>query len=169
MVANAAAAFQRKGEAGDVRTHELDAVPYIQMEEILERLKLLNYEQVFLATFKPLTRTYFAMPAANPNEQFFYFTSLASWLMSLQHVTWRAPSQLDDPNSAVTALYAQLQQMGAPCNFPPQKLKQGYGEHCCSVLMHLLSQACGKSHQCIVAHSCITFISVPRNFASSPH
>jgi len=39
------------------------------MEEILEKLKLLNYEKDFLSIkgLKPLTRAYFAV-ALNPNE-----------------------------------------------------------------------------------------------------
>ena len=64
-------------------------------------------------SFRPLTHTYFAMASANPNEQFYYFTSLVSWLLSLLGQEWKAPSQLDDPNSAVASLYAMLQQIGA--------------------------------------------------------
>jgi len=142
MVANAASSLQRKAESGEVRNADAEAVPYLAMEEILERCKLHNYERLFLTkySFKPLTHTYFAVASGNPTEQFHYFTSICAWLMSLQRVTWRAPSQMDDPNSSVNALYSQLQQIGAPTNYPPQKLKQGYGEHCCAVLKHLLDQ-----------------------------
>jgi len=108
------------------------------MEEILERLKMLNYEREMPGSFRPLTHTHFAVASGNPAEQFHYFCAVCAWLMSLQRVQWRAPSQMDDPNSATSALYSQLQQMGAPTNYPPQKLKQGYGEHCCAVLKHLL-------------------------------
>jgi len=142
MVANAASSLQRKAESGEVRSADAEALPYLAMEEILERCKLHNYERLFLTkySFKPLTHTYFAVASGNPTEQFHYFTSICAWLMSLQRVTWRAPSQMDDPNSSVNALYSQLQQIGAPTNYPPQKLKQGYGEHCCAVLKHLLDQ-----------------------------
>ena len=61
---------------------------------------------------------------------------------SLQRINWKPPSQMDDPNSAVSALYAQLQQIGAPCDFPPQKLRQGFGLECCRVLKHLLDPVC---------------------------
>ena len=66
-----------------------DPVTHLVMEEILEKLKMLDYEEHF-KSFRPLTHTYFAMPSANPNEQFYYFTSLVSWLLSLlgQHL-WR--------------------------------------------------------------------------------
>ena len=107
------------------------------MEEILEKLKMLDYEDHF-KSFRPLTHTYFAMPSSNPNEQFYYFTSLVSWLLSLLGQSWKAPSQLDDPNSAVASLYAVLQQIGAPTNFGAMKLKSGCGDAVCSVLKHLL-------------------------------
>jgi len=108
------------------------------MEEILEKLKMLNYERSMPGSFKPLNHVYFAVASPNPAEQFYYFTSVCSWLMSQQRISWKPPSQMDDPNSAVSALYAQLQAIGAPCDFPPQKLRQGYGEQCCRVLKHLI-------------------------------
>lgn len=139
-VANFAATLQRKGQEGAVRNADAEAVPYLEMEEILERMKMLNYEREMPGSFKPLTHTYFAVASGNPAEQFYYFTSTCAWLMSLQGVSWKAPSQLDDPNSAVSALYSQLQQINAPTNYPPQKLKTGYGEHPCAVLKFLLDQ-----------------------------
>ena len=143
-VANFASTLQRKGQEGEVRNAlanpEGEQTPYLLMEEILERLKMHDYEHNMPGSFKPLTHTYFAIASGIPAEQFHYFCSLCSWLMSLQRVNWRAPSQMDDPNSSVSALYSQLQQMGAPTNYPPQKLKQGFGEHCCNVLKYLLDQ-----------------------------
>jgi len=138
MVANAASSLQRKAEAGEVRNADAEPTPYLLMEEILERLKMHNYERLMPGSFKPLTHTYFAVASGNPTEQFHYFTAVCAWLMSLQRIQWKAPSQMDDPNSAVNSLYSQLQQVGAPTNYPPQKLKTGYGEHCCAVLKHLL-------------------------------
>jgi len=140
MVANAASTLQRKAEAGEARNAETEAVPFLLMEEILERLKMLNYERNMGGSFKPLTHTYFAIASGNPTEQFHYFMAVCAWLMTLQNISWKAPSQMEDPNSAVNSLYGQLQSIGAPTNYPPQKLKQGYGEHCCAVLKHLLDQ-----------------------------
>jgi len=139
-VAGAASALQRKAEIGEVRNADKEPEPYLLMEEILERLKMLNYEREMPGSFKPLTHTYFALASGNPAEQFHYFTSMCAWLMSLQGQNWRAPSQMDDPNSAVSALYSQLQSMNAPTNYPPQKLKTGFGEHPCAVLKFLLDQ-----------------------------
>jgi len=142
MVANAASTLQRKGQEGEVRNADAEAVPFLAMEDILERLKMHNYEQLMLTShsFKPLTHTYFAIHSGNPTEQFHYFMAVCAWLMSLQNTNWRAPSQMEDPNSAVNSLFSQLQQVGAPTNYPPQKLKLGYGQHCCDVLKHLLDQ-----------------------------
>lgn len=138
MVSKAASTLQRNGEKGEVRNADAEAIPFLAMEEILERLKILNYEREMPGSFKPLTHTYFAIASGNPTEQFHYFCAVCAWLMQMQRIQWRAPSQMDDPNSAVSALFSQLQQIGAPTNYPPQKLKQGYGEHVCSVLKHLL-------------------------------
>jgi hypothetical protein len=124
------AASVRGALQGDQR---VDSVASLVMEEILEKLKMLDYEEHF-KSFRPLTHTYFAMASANPNEQFYYFTSLVSWLLSLLGQEWKAPSQLDDPNSAVASLYAILQQIGAPTTFGAMKLKSGCGEAVCSVL-----------------------------------
>ncbi len=112
---------------------------FLMMEEILEKLKMLDYEAKF-RNFKPLTHTHFAVASSNPNEQFYYFMSLASWLMSLLGHSWKAPSQMDDPNSSAASLLRELQQIGAPTNYNNQKLKLGYGEVCCSVLKFLLEQ-----------------------------
>ena len=140
MVANAAATLQRKGQEGEARNAEVEGIPFLLMEEVLERLKMHNYESQMPGSFKPLTHTYFAIASGNPAEQFHYFCAVCSWLMSLQNITWRPPSQMDDPNSAVSELFGQLQQIGAPTNYPPQKLKAGHGENCCLVLKHLLDQ-----------------------------
>jgi len=139
-VAKAASTLQRKGEAGESRNADAEAIPYLLMEEILERLKMHNYERNMGGSFKPLTHIYFAVASGNPTEQFHYFMAVCAWLMKLQGISWRAPSQMEDPNSAVNSLYSQLKDIGAPSNYPPQKLKLGFGEHCCAVLKHLLDQ-----------------------------
>ena len=113
MVANAASTLQRKGQEGEVRNAEAEPIPYLLMEEILERLKMHNYERLMPGSFKPLTRVYFAISCGNPTEQFHYFMAVCAWLMSLQRISWRAPSQMDNPNSAAASLYQQLQTMSS--------------------------------------------------------
>ncbi|KAK6020501.1 hypothetical protein OSTOST_13843 [Ostertagia ostertagi] len=57
--------------------------PYIKNEDLVDKLKLLNYEEGFLkmnSAFKPIQRYYF-VNSTNVGEQFFMFTSLAAWLI----------------------------------------------------------------------------------------
>ena len=58
--------------------------PFITMEDLLDKLKLLDYDIQFVAELRmrPLTRHYFVLQT-NPGEQFFMFTSLAAWLVGI--------------------------------------------------------------------------------------
>lgn len=106
--AAAAGGSRPAGRGGDG-----DQAAFLLMDEILERLKLLNYEATFFPKgFRPLTRVFFAMPSPNPAEQFHYFTTLATWLMNKLGNDARPPSHYDDPNSTVANLSARAQ---APC------------------------------------------------------
>lgn len=50
--------------------------PAVLMEELVELLKLLNYERGFLSKgFKPMTRVQFSVQIPSQSEQFAYFTS----------------------------------------------------------------------------------------------
>ena len=50
--------------------------PAVCMEELVELLKLLNYERGFLSKgFKPMTRAQFSVQMPSQSEQFAYFTS----------------------------------------------------------------------------------------------
>uniref|UniRef100_A0A8R1IAA1 Uncharacterized protein n=1 Tax=Caenorhabditis japonica TaxID=281687 RepID=A0A8R1IAA1_CAEJA len=56
---------------------------YIKNEELVDKLKLLNYEDGFLKlgfAYKPILKHYFVR-SRNIGEQFFLFTSLAAWLI----------------------------------------------------------------------------------------
>ena len=100
----------------------------------------MNYESQFCQTrnFKPLTRTFFAMPSSNPNEQFYYFTSLVSWLLSFLGRDFPPPSQYDDPTATAGTILQELRAVNIPSDFPPNKLKQGHGEVVSTVLDALL-------------------------------
>lgn len=53
------------------------------MEDVNDKLKLLNYEDAILkkrTDLKPLSRTYFALQG-KPSEQFPYFAQLAVWAL----------------------------------------------------------------------------------------
>mmetsp|Transcript_27102 Transcript_27102/g.44206 ORF Transcript_27102/g.44206 Transcript_27102/m.44206 type:complete len:404 (+) Transcript_27102:75-1286(+) len=122
------------------RSQEMDTNPMIMMEDILEKLKIIDYEKEFchIKNFKALSHSYFAVAQTNPNEQFFYFTSLVSWLMGKNQHFFPPPMQFDDPNSTATNILQELKKMNFTTDFSPAKLKPGFGEAVCAVLNNLL-------------------------------
>ncbi|EPY28773.1 hypothetical protein STCU_01564 [Strigomonas culicis] len=121
------------------------------MEVILDKLRILHYESDFCSStkppFKPLDRFYFTGPSTvdNPNAQFYYFTSLCAWLMSVCEHKFEAPGQFDDPNATATTILAELKAMhvSAP-NLAPNRIKQGSGETVLTILLALVDQALAK-------------------------
>jgi len=136
-----AAAAPKKRSAPAAAGSDVNVI--LECETVVERLKLLNYETEFCHTqnFKPLTRTFFAMPSSNPNEQFYYFTSLVSWLLSFVGRNFPPPSQYDDPTATAGTIMQELRAVSLPSDFPPNKLKQGHGEVVVMVLDALLKAA----------------------------
>lgn len=113
------------------------------MEDIVDKLKILDYEEHFCLpkTFRPLTKTYFSRPVHNPNEQFFYFTSLVSWLMEMSGHLFKAPGQFDDPNASATAIIQELKNMEFSVkDIAPGKLRVGNGDAVLHVLNILLDK-----------------------------
>lgn len=113
------------------------------MEDVLDKLKLLDYEDAILkkrTDLKPLSRTYFAL-TGKPAEQFPYFAQIAVW--SLQQIgvemEW---SEWDDPTATGSAIYDQLKRLQFPylLDFPPAKLRAGSGEGPVAVLDFLLDR-----------------------------
>lgn len=104
-------------------------------DDLIEKLRLLNYETDFCRnfnpqqTFKPLTRTFFTATAENANAQFFYFTSLTTWLLQLcgnKNVT--PPGQFDDPTAVVSNLLQEIKTVDIPVkDFAPNKIKSVQG------------------------------------------
>ncbi|NXY90185.1 IFT57 protein, partial [Alcedo cyanopectus] len=131
---------------------------FVLMEELLDKLKLLNYEEEVLRrnNMRPLSsftsstnllfsssfsnRHYFALPT-NPGEQFFMFCILAAWLITTAGRPFEQPRESDDPNAVIAKVLAQLRSFGRPVDFPPSKLKAGYGEQVCYVLDCLAEEA----------------------------
>ncbi|KAF2356473.1 Intra-flagellar transport protein 57 [Trinorchestia longiramus] len=108
---------------------------FISMEELLDKLKLLNYDQQFVSglRMKPLNRHYFAL-ATSPGEQFYLFVSLAVWLINNCGHNMEQPQESDDPNSVISNILDYLRQKGETLDFPPSKLKAGSGEQVIYVL-----------------------------------
>eukprot|EP00126_Sphaerothecum_destruens_P009615 Sdes_comp20550_c0_seq2m15280 len=117
---------------------EAQPVSFALMEDLLEKLKLVNYETVFYEkNIKPLNRHYFALEMVAA-EQFWVFSVLAVWLLQKSKVKIEFPQQLDDPNATVTNIIAGLKKLSIPTDFPPAKLKQGQGEVVCQTLHSLV-------------------------------
>ncbi|XP_031469046.1 intraflagellar transport protein 57 homolog isoform X1 [Phasianus colchicus] len=115
---------------------------FVLMEELLDKLKLLSYEEEALRqhNVRPLSRHYFALPT-NPGEQFFVFCTLAAWLIVKAGHHFEQPQEYDDPNAIISKILSELRSFGRPVDFPPAKLKSGYGEQACYVLDCLAEEA----------------------------
>eukprot|EP00755_Sulcionema_specki_P021320 Sspe_Gene.13205::Locus_4525_Transcript_1_1_Confidence_1.000_Length_1075::g.13205::m.13205/K04638/IFT57, HIPPI, ESRRBL1; intraflagellar transport protein 57 len=120
------------------------------MEEVIEKLKILNYQVDFAQNwhgakghnFKPLTKTYFCTPAGNTNEQYFYFSSLVSWLVGLCGGRFDPPDQFDDPNVTATNIIQALKDLNLSVrDIMHSKVRQGYGDSVLLTLVMLCDQA----------------------------
>ncbi|XP_067675036.1 intraflagellar transport protein 57 homolog [Haliotis asinina] len=122
-------------------------MPFVIMEELLDKLRLLNYEKEFSRklNLKPISRHYFAIPT-NSGEQFFMFTSLAAWMLRVAGRNFEQPQEYDDPNSTISSILEEVRRFGHTIDFPPSKLKQGSGEHCIFVLDRLADEALKNIH-----------------------
>ncbi|XP_065305010.2 intraflagellar transport protein 57 homolog isoform X1 [Dermacentor albipictus] len=122
-------------------------LPFVVMEDLLDKLKLINYDTEFTTQFKikPISRHYFAVPT-NPGEQFYIFSSLAAWLIQQAGIEFETPQESDDPNTTISNILDVLRNMGTTIDFPPSRLKQGWGEHVIFVLDHLADKALRKKH-----------------------
>ncbi|XP_031772495.1 intraflagellar transport protein 57 homolog isoform X2 [Apis florea] len=89
----------------DASSPSASYVIYIKMEDLLEKLKLLHYDNEFLSEFKikAINRNYF-VTQTNPGEQFYTFTSLAAWLIRKAGGNFEAPQESDDPNAIIDNL-----------------------------------------------------------------
>uniref|UniRef100_A0A3B4BED4 Intraflagellar transport protein 57 homolog n=1 Tax=Periophthalmus magnuspinnatus TaxID=409849 RepID=A0A3B4BED4_9GOBI len=131
----------RRGEEEDRGPGAVYQV-YVLMENLLEKLKLLRYEELLARhNMKPLSRPYLV---ANPGEQFFMFTVLAAWLLNAAGRNFTEPQEFDEPNATVSNILAELRTFGVKVDFPPSKLKSGSGEYVCFVLDRLAEEALKK-------------------------
>jgi len=115
------------------------ANPQLMMEEILDMLKLLEYETKFCKNkgFKPVTRCQFSDQSSNPSEQFIYFVSLVSWLLSVNNHQVTGWNKYDDPMTSSQNIVLELKKLGIELDMSPTKLKSGYGDGVCMVLLSL--------------------------------
>ncbi|XP_054743498.1 intraflagellar transport protein 57 homolog [Anastrepha obliqua] len=125
-------------------SQELNTLPVttFQSDDLLEKLKMLNYEKHLLNEFKmkPLSRFYF-VKSFNPGEQFFMFTLICWWLCRKLGKDMERPQEFDDPNTVIAKIVQVLGEMDVPVDFPPNKLIRGAGPICLTVLDILATQA----------------------------
>lgn len=113
-----------------------------QIDDFMEKLKLLGYERQLLKEMKlkPLSRFYF-QKSVNPGEQFFMFTSICAWLIRKTGRSFEQPQEFDDPSSTISKIIKILQEQDIPTDFPSNKLIQGAGPICVFILDCLSTQA----------------------------
>ncbi|XP_058274321.1 intraflagellar transport protein 57 homolog isoform X1 [Hemibagrus wyckioides] len=136
-------------EDEDDRSPGLQHQMFLIMEDLLDKLKLLDYEEQVLVkhNMKPLSRYYFVASSytqSNPGEQFYMFSVIAAWLITLCGRSFETPQEYDDPNAIVSNILTHLRALGGPVEFPPSKLKSGSGEHVCYVLDRLAEEALNR-------------------------
>ncbi|XP_075051015.1 intraflagellar transport protein 57 homolog [Mixophyes fleayi] len=115
---------------------------FVLMEDLIEKLKLLDFEEEVLRkhNMRPVSRLYFALPT-NPGEQFYMFCTLAAWLITKAGHYFEQPQEYDDPNAIISKILTELRSFDGTADFPPSKLKAGYGEQVCYVLDFLAEEA----------------------------
>lgn len=129
-------------EAGDTAVGSVFMNTFILMEELLDKLKLLNYEKEFCRGwgFRAFSRHYFAV-ATNSGEQFFAFTNVVAWLLNQCGKSFERPQEFDDPNATISEILNLSRSLGITVDFPPAKLKSGYGEQ----VIYLVNKLCDEA------------------------
>jgi serine/threonine protein kinase len=119
--------------------------PYLIMEDIHEKLKLLNYENTFcrLTSRHPISHVYFAHEI-NKTEQLRYSYDICHWIMSLRNHQ-HAPKFLGlrtDPEKIAANLFNDIKNFGVKIHefLTVDALKQGSGEAICFVINDLLNK-----------------------------
>ena len=119
--------------------------PYLIMEDIYEKLKLLNYESRFCkaANRNPLVMVYFAHEI-NKTEQLRYFYDVSVWIMSLK-TPKQAPlysSSKSNLDKMIENLMNEIKNFGVkiPEFVSYESLKNGFGEAVCFIVNDLLNK-----------------------------
>lgn len=119
------------------------------MEDVLDKLKALDYETKFCANHgvQPFAHSYFAMEDKNRDGQFTNFLQIVSWLVAElkeEGVSFEV-GEYDDPNTSVTKLMLAIKSCGFTADVQAMKLKQGHGEAVLVVLNFLCDSALARS------------------------
>jgi intraflagellar transport protein 57 len=119
----------------------LSLISSYQSDDLIEKLKLLNYENLLLKQMKmkPLNKFYFNK-VKNSGEQFFLFVSICAWLIRETGKSFPQPQEFDDPNVVISKIIKSLSEMDIATDFQSNKLISGAGPICVYVLDCLASK-----------------------------
>lgn len=107
------------------------------MEDVLHRLRLLRYEEGYLAAQDLPAFHKFQFSSAGASNQFPAFVGIVSWLLAQARRKF-VVDRLDDPTTVLSRLGTELRAMGAPAealDLQPHKLRTGCGETPCRILL----------------------------------
>ena len=74
------------------------------------------------------------------------FSSLCAWLVRRAGQQFEQPQEQEDPNTVISNILLHVRNSGVVIDFPPSKLKQGYGEHAIFILDRLADLALRTSN-----------------------
>lgn len=116
-------------------SNNMSLISTYQSDDLIEKLKLLNYETLLLKQMKmkPLSKFYFCK-VKNSGEQFFLFVSICAWLIRETGKSFEQPQEFDDPNVIISKIIKSLNDMDIATDFQSSKLISGAGPICVYVL-----------------------------------
>lgn len=115
---------------------------YQNMNNLYQKLVALNYQRDFCSLYKcpPVHKYYFSIQNKNQGEQQFLFTCLCAWLIKekCQMNLELEPEEYQDIDLTISVIFEALKllltpddydgrDIRNPINFPPGRLKQGFG------------------------------------------
>ena len=122
-------------------SNNLSLISSYQNDDLIEKLKLLNYENLLLKEMKmkALSKFYFNK-VRNSGEQFFLFVSICAWLVRETGKSFDQPQEFDDPNVVISKIIKSLNDMDIATDFQSNKLISGAGPICVYVLDSLATK-----------------------------
>lgn len=122
-------------------SNNLSIISSYQNDDLIEKLKILNYENLLLKEMKmkALSKFYFNK-ARNSGEQFYLFVSICAWLVRETGKSFDQPQEFDDPNVVISRIIKSLNDMDIATDFQSNKLISGAGPICIYVLDSLATK-----------------------------
>jgi estrogen-related receptor beta like 1 len=108
--------------------NSMSLISSYQCDDLVEKLKLLNYENLLLRQMKmkPINKFYFNK-VKNSGEQFYLFVSICAWLIRETGKTFEQPQEFDDPNVVISKIIKALNELDIATDFQSNKLISGAG------------------------------------------